>query len=162
MGYTKTEVIRKTYKAKVSSGRHVDQTLTFPWRGIPEPGSPARFAMAAQSLLKIVPESILGGREGNCGLYGCQTVWLLYASEFPCLHEFPKKANCVAPANLGDHRKLGSEAAPPIQKKKPSRSDWKLTLHAVPPAGRGGASGPSELIVRAKQWVPRDIFRESC
>lgn len=151
MGYTATEAIRKTYKAKVSSGRHVDQSLTFPWRGIQEPGSPARFAMVAQSLLKSVPESTLGGREGNYGLYRSQAVWLLYASEFQCLHEFPKKANCVAPANLGDHRKLGSEAAPPIQKKKPSRSDWKLTLHAVPPAGRGGASGPNELIVRAKQ-----------
>ena len=129
----------------------MDQSLTFPWRGTPEPGHPARFAMAAQSLLKIVPESIRGGMEGNCGLYGCQAVWLLYASEFQCLHEFPKKFNSVAPANLEDHRKLGSEAAPPIQKKNPSRSDWKLTVRAVPPAGGGVASGANELIVWAKQ-----------
>lgn len=58
MGFT-TGIIRKTYKAKVSSGRHVDQSLTFPWRGMPEPGHPARFTVAERSLLKVTLESIL-------------------------------------------------------------------------------------------------------
>lgn len=98
MGFT-TGIIRKTYKAKVSSGRHVDQFLTFPWRGMPEPGHPARFTVAERSLLKVGLESM---GEGNCGLHECRAVWLLYASEFQCLQEFPKKDNRVAPANPGE------------------------------------------------------------
>lgn len=101
MGFT-TGIIRKTYKAKVSSGRHVDQSLTFPWRGMPEPGHPARFTVAERSLLKVTLESILEDWGRVTGLHECQAVWLLYASEFQCLQEFPKKDNRVAPAKPGE------------------------------------------------------------
>lgn len=58
MGY-RTGLLRKTYKVKVSSRRHVNQSLPLPWRDMLGPGHTARSARAAGSLFKVTLESIL-------------------------------------------------------------------------------------------------------
>lgn len=119
--------------------------------------------IAACSLWKVTLESILK-QVGNCGLHGCQAVWLLYSSEFRCLQELPMKANYLAPASPGDHRNLGSERDPPTQERKPlARSHWKVNWGAAPPAGRKGSLWSQRINCPSNPGcVPRDTCRQSC